>query len=493
IAIRENLIIAVGNNQEILDMQNTETSLIDLKGKTIMPGIVDPHSHLFFGSELQLGLSFEESQQLAIEKGITTIGEISTTAERFERMLNFEQEGKLRIRTSLYLRYTNPCGELEGNWWMDHPSTDAWGEKLRIGGVKIFSDGGTCGTLAMSFEYPAGGHGDLWFTQEELDSIVAEINNAGFQVAIHAQGDLAVEQSQNAIESALNGQPNTLRHRIDHNAIVLPDMLTRYSEIGIVPVIFGAFPTCNEQGIIDRFGTEPLPYFENWNALLEANPGLYIAWHSDAPNLVMDPIYNLYSYVTRKEIADDGTICEPSDWLEAHAITVEQTLTIMTIGAAYALFRDDEVGSLKPGKLADIIILSDNPLTIEPDSLASIHVLMTMVDGIVEYCKPGNDDLCPGNYGISPLSDNPPFGSINSWPNPATDHTTIQVFLNSQVEGEIVLYNLMGKEIDVIYQGIFQIGMNEILYQTDRLANGIYFCHLTADNQSCSMKMVIVR
>ncbi|MEE8046468.1 MAG: amidohydrolase family protein, partial [Dehalococcoidia bacterium] len=80
-------------------------------------------------------------------------------------------------------------------------------------------------------------------------------------------------------------------------------------------------------------------------------------------------------------------------WLAAEAIGVEEALRIMTINGAYLLFMEDQVGSLKAGKLADLIILSDNPLTIDPDSLKDLEVMMTMVGGKVEYCA--ERDLCP--------------------------------------------------------------------------------------------------
>jgi len=75
--------------------------------------------------------------------------------------------------------------------------------------------------------------------------------------------------------------------------------------------------------------------------------------------------------------------------------SVEEALRIMTIDAAYALFMEDRVGSLKPGKYADLVILSDNPLTIDPDSIIDIEVLLTMVGGQIEYCTPEYAALCP--------------------------------------------------------------------------------------------------
>ncbi|MEK6256854.1 MAG: amidohydrolase family protein, partial [Chloroflexota bacterium] len=274
------------------------------------------------------------------------------------------------------------------------------GEMLRIGGVKVFADGGVCGLPAVSFEYPGGqGKGDLWFTQDEMNQIVASIHAAGYQVAIHAQGDRAIEQVLNAIELALGGEPNTARHRIEHNPFVRPDLLPRYSEVGVVANIVGPYPTCgeNNEGYYSNFfGMENLSWLENWRAFVDANPDLHIAWHGDDPWIIpVSPLIEMYSLVTRKEVAEDGTVCEPPDWLASHALTAKEVLTMMTIEGAYSLFRETEVGSLEVGKLADLLILSDNPLTIDPDEINAIQIWLTMVGGVSEYCAPDRETFCP--------------------------------------------------------------------------------------------------
>jgi len=455
-----------------------------------MPGFVDAHTHLFFGGEQALGLSFDESQQWALENGITTIGQAYINPDRLDRMLQYEQEGRLIIRTSLYMRHTNNCGDIIDNFWVNYPQTDGWGERLRIGGVKVFTDGGTCGAPAVSFEYLTGGYGDLFFTQEELNTIISDIHNSGHQAVFHAQGDRAMEQCLNAIEYVIDGNPNTTRHRIDHNSYVRSDIRPRYSEIGVAPVIFGEFYTCTEQGIIDYIGTDPLPWFENWKALLEDNPGLPIAWHSDAPNLEINPFYNINCYVTRKEITNDGTVCEPSDWNKAQVITVEQALPLMTTGAAYALFREDEVGSLTPGKLADIIVISDNPLTVDPDSIAGIHVLMTMVGGDAVYCRPGNESLCPENLGISTPDFRPTIGSINISPNPAFGNVDFQFSIFNFQRITIKIYDIHGRAVAIVLDEKMPAGEHLVRYDASGLPDGIYFVRMQAGETAETGKVV---
>jgi predicted amidohydrolase YtcJ len=107
-----------------------------------------------------------------------------------------------------------------------------------------------------------------------------------------------------------------------------------------------------------------------------------------------DPIKHLHGFVTRIQVKDDGSECAPPDWAVDDVLTVEEALPLMTIESAYAILREDEIGSLEAGKLADLIILSENPLEVEASSILDIQVLMTMVGGKVEFCAHGFEPLC---------------------------------------------------------------------------------------------------
>jgi predicted amidohydrolase YtcJ len=392
IAVQGNLILSVGSEGDILSLAGPETQVIDLQGSTLMPGFVDPHTHLLNDAG-RLSLSLVEAQDLAFENGITTIGDMFVTEDFLQELVVHEAVGGLRLRTSLYLNYTDNCGGLQGDWFLDYPPTDNFGERLRIGGTKIFTDGGSCGPVAASQPAsPGESVGELFLSDEQLLAAVAAGQSHGYQVVIHAIGDLAIEQAQNAIEGALAGGPNLLRHRIDHNAIIPPALLSRYSEIGIVTLIWGHYAVCDLGPRVPFYQDYEWP----WRALLDANPGLHIAWHGDDPWIrPISPILELYNMVTRQEVAPDGSVCTPPDWLKRHTITVEEALPMMTTGAAYALFREDELGELKPGLLADLIVLSANPLAVDPDEIKDIQVWMTMVDGKVEYCASGREAFCP--------------------------------------------------------------------------------------------------
>ena len=394
LAVRGEKINALGSDDEILALTEPDAIVIDLQGATLMPGFVDPHSHIFNDARQYMGMSLSEAQQLALQNGITTLGDLYVTESFLREMRRFDQAGELQIRTSLYLVANDNCGRPQGGWWKNYPATDVPGEMLRIGGVKIFADGGTCKDVALSFERePGGGFGDLFIEQGELDKLVNEVHAADRQAAIHALGDRAVEVAQNAIASALQGEPNVNRHRIEHNTLVRPELLPRYGEIGIVPIIYALYPSC------EPWWDVPAEYRSwewPWRALLDANPGLPIAWHGDDPysNRVR-PLDELYSFLTRDDVNNEGKVCPAEEWQKMHLITVEEALPLMTVNAAYALFREDEIGSLEPGKYADMIILSDNPLTDDPQTILDIEVRMTMVGGRTVFCMAGHEELCP--------------------------------------------------------------------------------------------------
>jgi predicted amidohydrolase YtcJ len=406
LAVKGETILAVGSYEEIELFIDSQTRIIDLHGKTLMPGFVDSHNHVF-NDAYSMGLTSERSQQIALEKGITTMANMYCTPDFVQQMQAFEQQGKLLIRTSLYLNYNTNCGNNEtwngeslGNWYLSYTPDRDPTQMLRIIGVKIYSDGGSCLLPAFSVSWHDPQYGDttgyLFIEENALAAVITEAQSAGFQVAIHSIGDRAIETCINAIGTALDGQPNTYRHRIEHNTFIRPELLTRYGELGIVASVYRPridwlfAPTWYGTAVINASGGVARSWFEQYRSLLEVNPGLHVCWQSDWPWIGMRPVDDLHAFVTRNQLMDDGeTIYHSPDWLTAEAVGVHQALRMMTIEAAYALFMEDMVGSLRPGKYADLIVLSDNPLTMPLDSLTHLDVLFTMVGGQELYSAEG--------------------------------------------------------------------------------------------------------
>ena len=415
IAVADDTIAAVGTNHDILALQEPATQVIDLQGRTLMPGFVDSHTHIFneSGRDAATG-TLEKAQALALKNGITTLANLYTASDFLAQMRAMDSAGRLWVRTSLYLTYSGPCGEVLGDWYKQIPLTRERGEMLRIAGVKVFADGGSCGRPAVSFDRPGDGRGDLWYTQDQLNTVVADIDAAGYQVAIHAIGDRAVDEALNAIEFVLDGQPNTRRHRIEHNVTVGPDSYPRYQEIGVVATFFGNVWSCKDVFWTKGIVPDP-PEFQAWNfpyrAILDASPEGHFAWHSDYPWASPNPLSHLYSMVTPNEIAGDLTECADPSWAGNKTLTLDEALPMMTMGSAYALFRDEEVGSLVPGKYADLIILSGDPHT-DLNAIRDVQVWLTMVGGQVRWCAPGHEALCPALPEISNAPESPAASSV---------------------------------------------------------------------------------
>ena len=396
ILVKEEFILAVGSDEDILALAHPGTDLIDLEGRTLMPGFVDPHSHIFNNWQGDPN----GAQRDILSKGITAYGEMSPSEEVLRGIVDLEKSGNLRLRVSLYPTHVDNCGTVFGSWYLEeYPPSKEPGATLQIPGVKLFNDGGSCNSPASSYT-GTDDQGDLYFNVEELSAMLIEIQNNGYQAAIHSLGDRAINVTQQAIGIALDGGPNILRHRIEHNGILPDELIPVYSEYDINALIFGNFPTCYFNGGASKFkGRTPLEYiYLEWRyrPLVDANPNVHFAWHADSPPIgPQDPFLHLHGFVTRIQYLDDGTVCEPQDWAADDLFTVEEALSMMTIEGAYALQREDELGSLKEGKLADLIILSDNPLEVEPADILNIQVLMTMVGGQVEHCAGGYESFCP--------------------------------------------------------------------------------------------------
>lgn len=399
IAVRADHIVAVGSEDEVMSLVGLESVIVDLAGAALIPGFVDAHSH-FFSTPEAAGTLIDGISDHILSLGITTTAELWVDEALLAEMERVAAEGDLHVRVSAYLGANNSCGELRDDWWAEHPPLRRPGDMLRVGGVKIYSDGGACNTPAVSFDYVGGGSGDLYFTADELAVLITRIEAAGHQAAVHALGDRAIETVLDALGQVIGDSGNPNRHRIDHTAATRPDLRGRHGEVGAVSVISGAYQTCFFTGAGGEFNFRTPPeYLEwewPWRDLLEASPGAHFAWHADFPVFPSSsPIDALYGFVTRSQVDGDGSVCEPTDSIAAGAITVEEALQLMTTGSAYALFRDGEVGRIAPDMLADLVVLSADPTAVPPQQLTDLEVWMTMVGGSVGWCAEGHEAVCP--------------------------------------------------------------------------------------------------
>jgi predicted amidohydrolase YtcJ len=241
--------------------------------------------------------------------------------------------------------------------------------------VKIWADGGMSSRTAAihgSYPVPPFGSGILYFEPAELTAMVRDFATRGFQVCIHAQGDRAIEIVLDTYAQTLAGtQGNPRRHRIEHGGAMYPALTARAARLQIPVVSQPGFLSSLGDGFAEAFPgqADQLYAFRSWQ-----RAGITIAGSSDAPVITPDPLTGIRDAIMRRTAA--GQVIGPSERLTAGA-----ALALYTVGGAYAMHRETEIGSLEPGKLADFTVLDRNPLSTDPEQITGIQVLATVVDG----------------------------------------------------------------------------------------------------------------
>jgi len=262
---------------------------------------------------------------------------------------------------------------------------DDW---LRLGAVKVFADGSLVGRTAALHEAYAGdgsGRGYLQADADELRATIIAAHRSGWQVATHAIGDRAIDVVLDAYARALAEYPRRdPRHRIEHFAVVQPRQVARAAALGVTAVPQGRFATELGDGMLAAVGPERHDWLYRQRSLLEA--GMVLPGSSDRPVVAGAPLLGIADMVNRRTAS--GEPFNPGE-----AITAEQALRAYTRGSAYASRQEHVKGSIAPGMLADLVVLSEDPIAVSPGRIAGLAVLATIVDGRCLYDAGAFDGL----------------------------------------------------------------------------------------------------
>jgi hypothetical protein len=245
--------------------------------------------------------------------------------------------------------------------------------------VKIWADGGMSSrTAAISGSYPVPpyGSGIMYFERDELTAMVRDFDARGFQVCVHAQGDRAIETVLDAYAAVLEpGSGNPRRHRIEHGGAMYPQLTERAADLAIVIASQPGFLSVLGDGFAAAFPEtrDQLYAFASWQ-----RAGVTVAGSSDSPVITADPRIGIRDAILRR--TGDGRVLGPDERLPAR-----EALALYTTQAAFACHREDEIGTLEPGKLADFTVLDANPLEIDPGRIGDIGVLATVLGGTPAY------------------------------------------------------------------------------------------------------------
>lgn len=249
---------------------------------------------------------------------------------------------------------------------------------LRVDTVKFLADGGLSGaTAALSVPYRHTAHrGVLRFAHDELAALCRESHDAGWRIATHAIGDVAIKQMLDIYE-ALGPHPEGARHRIEHLGLPNQAQLARAARLGVIAAPQAIFLDELGRNFREYLPDTLLPQCYPLRAMLDA--GVTVALSSDAPVVENDnPLAGMAAAILRRD--RDGQVIAP-----AQAITAGEALDAYTRGCATATGLDHTLGTIAPGYWADLAVLSGNPLTTPPEALTSLFVEMTMLGGQIVY------------------------------------------------------------------------------------------------------------
>ena len=313
--------------------------------------------------------------------GLTTIHEAHIKAPEALAYQELLKKGRLRIRTGLMLDGMAPYG--------GHATSDlarqgirtgfGWGDRLYVVGVKIGVDG-AMGSLTASLTKPYANDPDNYginrVTQDELTEEMVRLHKSGNRACIHAIGDWAIDIALNAIEEAVKSKEwQDHRHRIEHAGYVRPDQLDRMAKLGVA--VSASIGFCHPIGDshIDALGEERLVGYYPMRSF--RNHGIVAAGNSDGFGKNW-AITGIHGCVTRKSSTGRSLA-------EEQAIPMMDAIRAYTINAAYLEGKEDEKGSIEPGKLADMVVLNRDLLTVNPGEIVETRALMTIVGGEVVY------------------------------------------------------------------------------------------------------------
>ncbi|MCY3706979.1 MAG: amidohydrolase [Gammaproteobacteria bacterium] len=328
---------------------------------------------------------FRRAVQIYVEQGVTTTVITGGTAENVIDLQMARREGLLSLRVVTMVSKAAPGfpSPAEAGGFVS-----GFGDnRLKLGGIKIVQDGsnqGFTGYFTEPYHTPFNGDSE-WRgyparSREDLTAMVKGLHRAGYQIAIHGNGDAAIDDIIHAFREAQRDFPREdARHRIEHCQMVRKDQLDEIAELGITPSFF--------VGHVFYWGDRHRDIFMGPERAAGISPlkssidrGIRFTVHDDTPVTPVDPLQLIWVSVNRRTRSDQ--VLGPEE-----RVSPLEAMRAMTLDAAWQNFEEDIKGSIEPGKLADLVILSDNPLTVDPLTIREIDVLETIVGGETVYLR----------------------------------------------------------------------------------------------------------
>jgi predicted amidohydrolase YtcJ len=332
-------------------------------------------------NEDQVAAAMRQAQEHCLRAGLTGVHD-------FDGRLCFQALQSLHLADELKLRVVKNIPVK----WLDQAlgtglKSGFGDDRLWIGGVKIFADG-ALGPRTAAMLAPYEGEPDNWgivvTDKEEMYAHASRASAGGLSVTVHAIGDRAnhdILDVYEAVRAEEAGRQDRhfLRHRIEHVQILHPDDFARLAALQVIASMQPIHAT-SDMEMADRFWGERNKYSYAWRTVKEA--GALLAFGSDAPVDPIEPLKGIYAAVTRRR--PDGRP-GPAGWYPEQRLTMAETVEAFTLGAAFAGNREARLGSIVPGKLADLTILDRDIFAIPDDELLEVKVAATIIGGQFGY------------------------------------------------------------------------------------------------------------
>jgi predicted amidohydrolase YtcJ len=314
--------------------------------------------------------------------GVTSIHDMGyvSSFDVYQKLLD---QGRLTARLKIYI----PIREIErltGANKESFPENDF----LKIAGLKGFVDGSLGSSTALFFDpysddpEKRGIMVSDMFPEGIMEKRIMEADRAGLQVAVHAIGDRANHVILDIFEKAMqtNGERDR-RWRIEHAQHLIPEDFERFGKLGIIASVQPYHAIDDGRWAEKKIGKERARYTNAFRTLLDH--GTLLACGSDWTVAPLNPLTGIYAAVTRRTL--DGK--NPEGWIPEQKISLEEAIKGYTLNAAYAEFSEDKKGSIRQGKLADLVVLDQKLFEIPPEKIMETNVLMTVIDGKIVYQK----------------------------------------------------------------------------------------------------------
>ncbi len=359
----------------VRDADGRPTGIFKDAAQELITKVIPPES------EAQIRAAVEAAEQYAAENGVTSVQDMSAAPEIFRVYQELWHEGQLRVRISGHQPLT-AWKRLAATGIMANFGNDM----LHIGGLKGFADGSLGSTTAWFFQpyldapNTSGIASDELSKPDEMYANILQSDRAGLQVAIHAIGDRANNTILNFYERVEkeNGARDR-RFRIEHAQHLQKSDIARFATLGVVASMQPYHAIDDGRWAAKRIDEERIKGMYAFRSLLDT--GAKLAFGSDWPVAPMVPLMGIYAATTRRTL--DGK--NPNGWVPEQKISVAEAVHAYTVGSAYAEKEEAVKGSLEVGKLADIVVLTEDIFKIEPADIENVKVEMTVFGGRVIY------------------------------------------------------------------------------------------------------------